>query len=86
MTLVRTSSTVAVQMNGLGSSLWTYRHSSILAIMSRTEWNTPRRSALSVSSRNQRDQVQPTRGGPEYPWSLGYLASHAFTSGRSWAA
>ena len=48
------SSAVAVQTNGFGSSLWAARYSSILAIRSGTEWNTPRRRALSVSSRNQR--------------------------------
>lgn len=50
-TLVRISSAVAVQMNGLGLSLWAATYSSILAIRSGTEWNVPRRNALSVSCR-----------------------------------
>jgi hypothetical protein len=34
-----------------GSSLWASRYSSMLAITSGTEWNTPRRNALSVGHR-----------------------------------
>src|SRR3972149_5162471 len=44
----------AVQVKGWGSPLWAVRNSSIAAIRSGTLWKTPRRIALSVSSRNQR--------------------------------
>ena len=45
---------MAVHTNGLGSSLWAWRYASIAAIRSGTDLKTPRRMALSVSSRNQR--------------------------------
>jgi thiosulfate/3-mercaptopyruvate sulfurtransferase len=53
-TFSRIESVEAVHTNGLGSSLWALRYSSIAATRSGTLWNTPRRMALSVSSLNHR--------------------------------
>ena len=47
-------SAVAVHLKGLGSSLCASRYSSIAVMSPGTELKLPRRSALSVSSRNQR--------------------------------
>jgi hypothetical protein len=46
-------STEAVQVNGVVSWLWVARYVSIAAIMSGTEWNTPRRIALLVRSESR---------------------------------
>jgi hypothetical protein len=77
--LVRMDSAVAVRMKGLGSSLWTSMYFSIAAIRSGTEWKTPRRMALSVSSRNH---CSPRFSQDEEVWvrcrcNRGCLGTHA---------
>src|SRR5664280_1046290 len=58
-TLVRMVSAVAVQTKALGSMLWTCMYFSMEEIRSGTEWNTPRRSALPLRSRNHRSINRP---------------------------
>src|SRR6266540_1926695 len=85
-TFSRIDSAVAVQTNGFGSSLCACRYSSIAAISSGTLRNTPRRIALSVSSRNHRSTrfSQDEEVGVKCRWKRGRLASHALTLSWVW--
>ena len=64
---------------GLGSLLWASMYSWIAAMRSGTEWKTPRRNALSVSSRNQRSTrlSHDDEVGVKWRWNRGCLSSHA---------
>src|SRR5674476_1586764 len=68
--------------------LWTFMYSSIEAIKSGTEWNTPLRSALPVSSRNHRSTrfSQDEDVGVKCSWNRGCLASQATTFLCLWVA
>src|SRR6266511_672006 len=85
-TLSRMDSAVAVQTNGFGSSLCACRYSSIAALSSGTLRNTPRRIALSVSSRNHRSTRfnHDEEVGVKCRWKRGRLASHALTLSWLW--
>jgi hypothetical protein len=87
-TLVRMDSAVAVQTRGLGSLLWTFMYSSMEAMRSGTEWNTPRRSALPVRSRNHRSTrlSQEEDVGVKCSWNRGCLTSQSLTSWCLWVA
>src|ERR1035437_1762673 len=87
-TLVRMDSAVAVQTRGLGSLLWIFMYSSIAAIRSGREWNTPRRRALPVSSGNHRSTrlSQDEDVGVKCSWNRGCLTNQASTSLCLWVA
>src|SRR5664280_2250899 len=84
-TLVRMDSAVAVQTKALGSLLWTFMYSSIEAIRSGTEWNTPLRSALPVSSRNHRStRFSQDEAFGSLLWTFMYSSIEAIRSGTEW--
>ena len=75
------SSTVAVQMNGLGSWLWLSRYSWIAAMNSGTEPKLPRRIACSVRRPNQHSTMlsQDDEVGTKWSWKRGCFSSQLFT-------
>ena len=68
---------MAVHTKGLGSLLWASMYSWMAATRSGTEWKTPRRNALSVSSRNQRSTrlSHDDEVGVKCRWNRGCLSS-----------
>src|SRR4029079_8127722 len=77
-TLAKMDSAVAVHTYGLGSWLWALMYSWIELTRSGTEWKTPRRNALSVSSLNQRSTrlSHDDEVGVKWRWNRGCLSSH----------
>src|SRR3990172_1130636 len=84
----RMSSTFAVQVNDRGCRLWCTMKASMAAISSATLLNTPRRSRLVVSSRNQRSTRfnHELLVGGKWRWNRGWRASQAWTAGCLWVA
>src|SRR4029079_19445427 len=79
-------SAVAVHTYGLGSWLWALMYSWIEGTRSGTEWKTPRRNALSVSSLNQRSTrlSHDDEVGVKWRWNRGCLSSQLRTSSCWW--